>query len=130
MSASGLPSYGTSLPSNLDKYMLWVALPSASTPSPVNLIPPGVASTLSVRLLGARPGLYWDFAASSFHVPSQLSAARTTELERTKAQHAASDTMSRFLRISLLEVDDVVDDFGNRRAPAMHGGAYTSYLHQ
>src|SRR5712692_4212471 len=102
MSASGLPSYGTSLPSNLDRNMAWVGLPSALTPSPVNFIPPGVASNFSVRLLGAGPGLYLDFARSSFQVPSQLSAAMATELETTMAQHAASETMSRFFRMNYL----------------------------
>src|SRR5712691_4571394 len=125
MSASGLPSYGTSLPSNLDRNMVWVGLPSALTPSPVNLIPPGVASNFSVRLLGAGPGLYLDFAASSFHVPSQFSAARTTELDRTMAQHAARETMRRLFRITPpSKMDDVVDDFGNRRVPATRGGSY------
>ena len=82
--------------------MVWLGLPSAPTPSPVNLIPPGVASNFSVKLLGAGPGLYLDFATSSFHVPSQLSAARATELERTMAQHAARETMSRFFRMNYL----------------------------
>src|SRR5438876_4483879 len=107
--------------------MLWVGLPSAPTPSPVNLIPPGVASNFSVRLLGTGPGLYLDFARSSFHVPSQLSAARTAELERTMTQHAARETMSRFLRMSyLLGEKQLPPNFRNRLVPRPRGGSYPS----
>jgi hypothetical protein len=41
-----------------------------------------------------------DFATFNFQVPSQLSAARATELERMMAQHAARETMSRFFRMT------------------------------
>src|SRR4030095_7421082 len=77
-----------------------MALPSGPTPSPVNLIPAGVASNFSVRLLGPGPGLNLDFAVSIVQVPTQLSAARTTELDRTTREHAASRTKSWFLRMS------------------------------
>src|SRR5713101_6883839 len=122
MSASGFPSHGASLPSNLDTYPLWVAFPSASTPSEVSLIPSFVASNFSVRLLGPGPGTNLDFATSSFQVPSQFSAARATELERTMAQHAAREAMSRLFRMThLLQTNDVRPNSRNRRVPRTVG---------
>src|SRR5260370_39074901 len=98
--------------------MVWVGLPSALTPSPVYLIPPGVASNFSVRLLGAGPGLYLDFARSSFQVPSQFSAATATELERTTAQHATRETMSTVFPMNyLLRVKTVSAELRTRLAP-------------
>src|ERR1700693_3538852 len=77
VSAFGFPSQGTSLPSNFEVYVWCVALPAALTPSVVSVVPPCEASYFSVRLFGAgSPGLYFDFSTLSFHVPSQLSAAR------------------------------------------------------
>jgi hypothetical protein len=63
------------------------------------LIPSAVASHVRVRLFGAGPGLYLDFAVFNFQVPSQASAARATELARTMAQHVAREILSRFFRI-------------------------------
>ena len=77
-----------------------MGFPSAFIPSEVCLIPSAVDSNFRVRLFGAGPGLYFDFAVFNFQVPSQFSAASAAELERTMAQHAARETVSRFFRMT------------------------------
>ena len=77
VSKSSEPLTGYSFPSYLAVYSNEVFFPSASTLSPVRLMPSVVSSYVIVALLGGGPGLYLDFATLSFQVPIAGSAAHT-----------------------------------------------------
>src|SRR6266496_1810399 len=82
-------------------------------PSEVSLIPSAVDSNFRVRLFGAGPGLNLDFATFNFQVPSQFSAARARELERTIANKAERGTMRRFFRMDYPPYEELIS--GKRR---------------
>src|SRR4030095_5291242 len=63
------PVSGESLPSKLAVYTVVARVPSALTNSAVTFSPWPAGSTFTVRLWGIGPGLYFDFATLSFHVP-------------------------------------------------------------
>src|SRR4026209_2417136 len=103
MSAVGLPVHATSLPSKFDVYWPCMALPCASVPSDVSLIPAGVDSNFSVWARATASELNFDFAAFSFHEPTQLfEPAKAAGLPRSVATPSSMDETNRFFRIRFI----------------------------
>src|ERR1700680_2415240 len=77
-----------------------MAVPSAVTPSKVYFILSPWASTVRVRLLGAAPELYFDFARLSFQAPTRgFCASRVVAAAQARTVTAANASR-RFIFLS------------------------------
>src|SRR6266850_1586805 len=107
VSRAGSPLTGLSFPSNFPFHSLCVGLPSALTPSFVNLSPPSIASILlKLGPFGAGPGTYFDLARLTFQFPLKTSAANAPLAEKQKTSVPRTNIL-RFIGDSPLSTEKI-----------------------
>src|SRR5262249_48628245 len=100
-------------------------LPSASTRSDTTFIPPSTVSIMATWLFGVGPGVYLDFAVSSFQVPAIFFAAGACANIATVEKTSSIQTLIKARLITFSLTADIgtnfaqhVPEFGTEAASA------------